>query len=368
MKKKHLLPDGLAVCGALLLLLALGLIAFLFPQSFSNWEKRYLAQAPRNFDPVQWTLNDDTETYLSDQMPLRQLLVNVHAQAQALTGRAVQLDAWPQGDAIIEKPVTASADTLQSRCDALAAFAGDIPCHFLTPPTHGSLLRDEMGAARRAVYDQESALYDALMARGDFVPLADAFEGQAHAYYYRTDHHWTLEGAYAAYQRYCDAAGLTPADWTGFELTQYAPFLGSTCSRSGLPFASADTLHCAEPKAALTLTIADDGSEYDHLIFPEQAASYDGYTVYLQGNHGLAVIETPGAPQRTLLLCKDSFANSFIPFLTANFSRIVAVDARYYAGSFRDALAAAGHVDEILFLYSLDSLANDTSILRKLRQ
>jgi len=368
MKKKHILPDGLAVYGALLLLLSLGLIAFLFPQSFSDWEKRYLAKAPAHFDPVEWTLNNDTETYLSDQVPLRRWLVNLHAQSLALTGRAVQLDAWPQGSAIIEKPVAASAGALQSRADALAAFAGDIPHHFLTPPTPGSLLRNEMGAARRAVYDQEAALYAVLSQRADFVPLADAFEGHADAYYYRTDHHWTLDGAYTAYRRYCQAAGLAPAALEAFSLTRYAPFLGSTYSRSGLPFASADTLHCAEPNAALTLTIADDGSEYDRLIFPEQAATYDGYTVYLRGNHGLLFIETPDAPERTLLLCKDSFANSLIPFLTANFSRIVAVDARYYSGSFRDALAAAGNVDEILFLYSLDSLANDTSILRKLRQ
>ena len=36
-------------------------------------------------------------------------------------------------------------------------------------------------------------------------------------------------------------------------------------------------------------------------------------------------------------------------------------------GSFRDVLDAAGQADRILYLYSLDSLVNDTAITRKLR-
>ena len=366
MKNKRFLPDGLAVYGGLGLLLILGICAFAFRQDFSVWEKRYLAQAPARFDPVNWQLNNDLETYLSDQVPFRRALVNLHAEAQALTGRAVQLDAWPQGDAIIEKPVEARLSALNSRINALVRFAGDIPCRFLTPPTAGSLRRSAMGVARRAVYDQEALLQQAVFENPRFVPLQDAFAGRADTYYFRTYHHWTLEGAWAAYRAYCQAAGLTPAEWEAFDITEYSPFLGTTYSRSGLPFARPDTLRCAEPKSPVTLRILDDGAVYDRLIFPEEAPTYDGYAAFLKGNHGLLLVENPAAPQRTLFLCKDSFANCLLPFLTQHFSRIVAVDARYYSGSFADALAQAGTVDEMLFLYSLDSLANDTSIARKL--
>ena len=57
-----------------------------------------------------------------------------------------------------------------------------------------------------------------------------------------------------------------------------------------------------------------------------------------------------------------------IPYLSANYGEITAVDVRYYSGTFSDALETAGKPDEILFLYSLDSLAYDTSIARKLRR
>ena len=40
----------------------------------------------------------------------------------------------------------------------------------------------------------------------------------------------------------------------------------------------------------------------------------------------------------------------------------------YPGGPRIDALAEAGQVDEVLFLYSLDSLGTDTAILRKIRR
>ena len=51
--------------------------------------------------------------------------------------------------------------------------------------------------------------------------------------------------------------------------------------------------------------------------------------------------------------------------LAADYRRIVAVDARYYAGTFSEAAAAAGKTDELLFVYSPDSLVNDTSVAGK---
>ena len=118
----------------------------------------------------------------------------------------------------------------------------------------------------------------------------------------------------------------------------------------------------------MSLSVPAEGLFADHLIFPEEAETYDGYAVYLKGNHGMLTIESPQAEtDQTLVVFKDSFANCFLPFLTGHYAKIIAVDARYMDISFRDALAQAGHVDQILYLYSLDSLVNDTAVTRKLR-
>ncbi len=377
MKQKRTIPDSVAVYGCLALLLLLGIAAFLFPTDFSVWERRAMAEAPSNYDIVDWTLQADLEAYLSDQVPFRRTLVNTYALLETATGRAVQLDAWPQMDGegklrFIEKPVSADNDAIQKRIDALNSLAGDIPHRFLTPPTAGSLLRDGMTGFRRAVYDEETALYKTVFQQENAVQLLADFVVTPNAgLYFRTDHHWNLAGAWTAYKCYCEAAGLTPAEEERFSWVNgdSAPrFLGTTFSRSGLPIAEPDILAYAEPVFPVTFHVLDDDTVYDHLIFPEEADTYDGYAVFLKGNHGLIEILNPAAPQRTLFVCKDSFANCVLPFLAANYSRIVAVDARYYSGTLNEALAFAGEADEALFLYSLDSLATDTSILRKIRR
>ena len=377
MKQKITLPDGLAVYGGLSLLLLLGIASFLFPTDFSVWERRALSEAPSNYSVTDWTLQTDLEAYLSDQIPFRRLLVNTYACFETATGRAVQLDAWPQTDGegsirFIEKPVSAENDAVQKRIDALNSLAGDTPHWFLTPPTAGSLLRDQMTGVRRGVYDEDAALYQTVFQQENAVQVLVDFAVTPNAgLYFRTDHHWNLEGAWTAYQCYCEAAGLIPAEKSQFTWItgDDAPrFFGTTYSRSGLPFAKADALAYAEPLFTVTLRVLDDGTEYDHLIFPEEAETYDGYAVFLKGNHGVIEIENPAAPERTLFVCKDSFANCVLPFLAANYSRIVAADARYLSGTLNEALDSAGHVDDMLFLYSLDSLATDTSIPRKIKR
>lgn len=69
----------------------------------------------------------------------------------------------------------------------------------------------------------------------------------------------------------------------------------------------------------------------------------------------------------TLVVYKDSFANCLLPLLSQHFRRIIAVDARYYNGMFSGALSMADDIHAILYVYSLDSLVNDTSIIRKAR-
>ena len=54
-----------------------------------------------------------------------------------------------------------------------------------------------------------------------------------------------------------------------------------------------------------------------------------------------------------------------MPLLSQHFRRIIAVDARYDSGVFSDALARSDDTKAILFVYDLDSLVNDTEIIKK---
>lgn len=369
--KKHSfrLPDGLAVGLGLSLLLAAGLFAAFWPQGdFSDFERRYLASAPGIPSLTDWQTDKEVESYLSDRIPFRRAMVGIDAAANVFTGRRTQLETWPVAGAFLEKPVNGTAEALNRRLSQLeeAAEKANAPWKLIVPTGHGYLLNERMNALLQPLYAAEAPLYEALAACEQYVALDERFNA-ANAYY-ATDHHWSMEGVYAAYAACCESLGIIPLPLEDFEITTFPGFYGTTYSRSGYPFAAADTLVCAQPKSGVQLTILDDGSRYDSLIFPEYAQTYDGYAVYLGGNHGLLEITNEQAAQGTLLVFKDSFANSLLPLLSAHFSRIVAMDARYYTGNFSNAIEAAGQVDQVLYVYSLDSLLNDTMVARKIRR
>ena len=365
-EKRFRMSDRAAVLLGLGLLLAAGLFALLWPHAdFSGTERRYLASAPSAPSLAAWTTDRETESYLSDRIPFRPVLVGLDACAEALTGRRTLLEAWPVAGAFIEQPVRGSAKTAERRLQQFGRLAESLhaPWNVVVPRTHGYLLREKMNGLLRIQYGQEQEIYAALEADGHFLDvLPDGTP--AEETYYRTDHHWTLAGAWRAYEACCLADGLPVYSLEDFERSRFSPFYGTTRARSGLPALRGDTLECAEPRGEIRMEV-EDGEAYDRLIFPEQAETYDGYAVYLNGNHGMLEITNPDAPGGSLLVYKDSFANCLLPLLAADYRRIVAVDARYYRGSFSEAAAAAGNVDKVLFVYSPDSLVNDTSVAGK---
>ena len=364
---KPVFRDAAAVLLTLALLLAAGLYALLWPHpDFSDAERRYLTEAPGVPSLVSWKTDQEVEDYLSDRVPFRSVFVGTDAVLRTVLGERTQLDAWPVADAILEQPVSGSPAVVSRRLEQFEALAErlGVPWNIIVPETHGYLLRDRMNVLLRAQYQEEEKLFEPLKADSRFLDVFPPETDPAEVYY-RTDHHWTLAGAYRAYLACCDAAQLPALTLDDYSLTRFSGFFGTTQSRSGLPPLRGDTLVCAEPQGPVRLTLPEQDQTYDHLIFPERAETYDGYAVYLDGNHGMLEIINENAPGGTLLVYKDSFANCLLPLLAADYSRIVAVDVRYYTGTFSDAAAAAGPADRLLFLYSLDSLVNDTALARK---
>ena len=369
-KHKFRIPDRITVIAGLLLLLVAGLAAILAQGGeFSVWERRYLAERPSVPDLTYWKTDKAVESFLTDHVPGRRTLVTLDSTAEFLTGRGSRLGAWYTSGTLVEPPVpveTSSLETKLRRFGRIADSAG-VPWHLLSPRSHGWLLRGSMAPIVAGAYDSEDEGYALLDASPNTVSMPDAFNADPDSMYYKTDHHWTLQGAYQAYLALAGSLGYEPLPLDSFRLTEYTGFKGTTLARSGLPSFWQDTLSCAEPESAVTMTAFDHGVETvsDHLIFPEEAATWDGYAVYLKGNHGTLIIERPDAPEGTLVVYKDSMANCLLPLLSQHFRRIIAVDARYDDGVFSDALTRSDDIKAILYVYSLESLANDTEITRK---
>ena len=86
------------------------------------------------------------------------------------------------------------------------------------------------------------------------------------------------------------------------------------------------------------------------------------YEVFTGGNHSLINIKTLSESGKKLLVIKDSYANSFIPFLTSHYSSIDVVDLRYYMDDIQSLIKSDG-ITDILFLYNASTFNDDNSIL-----
>lgn len=338
-------------------------------RTFSDSERRYLAERPvlTLQDADAWSFGDDVEAYLADQLPLRDVFVGVNAYVTLFTGRQVSEDVFADDEGyLVERPVTATADGIAKRMANLAALgkATGLQVHLLVPPSTGYVRRAHLPASLSALY-QDGALIAQL--RGcegvTLIETEAAFVKDGERYFYRTDHHWNADGAFAAYRLLMEQTGRTPLKPEDFYIHTVNGYVGSTRSRSALWLTRGETMQIYEPKTPVRVTFSNAEGEYGSLFFYAHLEEYDWYPLFLDGNHPLTVVENLSADaDGVLVIVKDSFANTLAPLLTPSYKTVVMVDPRFYRLPVSDVCKTYG-ATELLFVYSLERITNDTNLL-----
>ena len=118
-----------------------------------------------------------------------------------------------------------------------------------------------------------------------------------------------------------------------------------------LPDSVYDSVYYA-PEITAESVVCDgkDGTLYDR----DALTRKDKYELFLGGNYGQCVITTGTENGKHLLLVKDSFANSFVPFLLGDYETVTMIDLRYFRGSMAELAAES---DDILVLTEITNLA-----------
>ena len=354
-----------------LALLAVPLLFLLLPyRSFSDAERRYLADPPKLSDEKlsDWSFDDKTETFLADHLPVRDALVSINAYMTLYTGRQVSADVYCDSDGyLVEAPVGFDANEVARRLNRIAKLGettGLLPRLLIVPST-GYVRQETLPKTLAALYRDGEVFEQIEKAQGvSLVPVAERFKAEGQVWYYRTDHHWTADGAFAAYEAYMRAAGHEPLSRDAFTRREIAGYSGSTRSRSALWLHPTETLTIEAPKdCEITVTFSDDDGVYDSLFFEEHLKEYDWYPVFLDGNHPVTVIEnrSAAADAPVLILVKDSFGNTLAPYLVPSYRTIVMVDPRYTKQSVSELVAEYG-ADELLFCYSIERIATDEAL------
>lgn len=344
-------------------------------RTFSDSENRMLQQLPK-FSLNRLTtgrFTSDWEKYVVDQIALRDFWIGIKAEGEKLLGKRDNNGVYLGKDGYLlqkfESPDEEDLGNKVSVLNELALTNPEVNFSFMLVPNSVKVLEDKLPPFAKP-FDQEEYIDNIkkkLDSRISFINvLADLTFHKDEYIFYRTDHHWTTKGAYWAYRKLAKDLGFSPHDKDYFEITKVTnSFYGSLYSKSGFRNLKPDSIYLYSPKISEENNVLyyDQDESYDSLYQIGNLSKKDKYTIFLGGNHSLIKITTNKNHKKKLLIIKDSFANSFIPFLTGHYGEIYVVDPRYYNDSIDD-LIKSRNIKEALILYSVDNFSEDKALKR----
>lgn len=309
------------------------------------------------------------ESYLRDQFPGRDHWVSFQTDMELFMGKNEIHNVYiGKNHYLLEHYTEKEFDPQQisKNLQALEKFVGkakqNADVHVMMVPTKSWVLREKLPAF--APHYKEQKFYDALqqkLEKEDVLisvePVLDAHKEEE--IYYRTDHHWTTLGAWYAYEQYTKAAGgdLQRAQGKKKFRCISKDFYGTTYAKINYA-RQADKIEIYEPADKLRVVYNMGEKKTKTLYDFSFLKTADQYSVFTGGNQ--AVLEITGGIKngKTLLLIKDSFANSILPFLAEDYEKLVVVDLRQLNVS-GDRLLEMFSPTDILILYNSAQFAQD---------
>lgn len=351
-------------------------------RTFSEVENRNLEQLPAvDFGTPEKLFRDgnffngqfmrDFETYTTDQFIGRDAWVDLKARTERALGKKENNNVYfADNDTLITRFDQPAADRVTENLNYVNKFVEnvDIPVVFSLIPTQACIWADRLpeGAPNASQTDLMTQAQGAVTGATWADVYTPLMEHKDEDIFYRTDHHWTSLGAYYGYTGLASALGYTPVPLTDYTPTvRSTEFYGTVFSSSGVRWVKPDTITTYVPDDGITVvshTYDNSGNplEEQRALYVESFLSVkDKYSMFLGGNQSLGVVTNTNNPDGPkLLIIRDSYADSLVPFLTAHYSEIHLIDPRYYHLSVKDYVAQNG-IDQALVLYSVPNFVTD---------
>ena len=365
----------------------LGLLFFLLPvivlvssiilpdTGFSEKENRVLASRPAlKLDQIiSGGYEKQFETYENDQFPLRDMWITLKATTDRLMGKVEENGVYLGKNGYLMEAFNAPSQTqYDATVNAMTSFAqehSDLKQYALIAPNSVNILKSNLPAFAPAD-DQNpwiDKLKDSLTSAGvTFIDIRDTFtDHKAEDLYYHTDHHWTTLGAYYAYLQAAAAMGIDTSSDSYDKAPVSQTFKGTLSAKSGFRSGETDEIDVFLPNGdnALSSVVnyVDEQKKSASFYDTSKLNTRDKYALFFGGNHAQIKISTPTESNNSLLVLKDSYANSFIPFLAQHYRKIIMIDPRYYYGDLEQLLQVE-NVQEVLYLYNANTFFADTSL------
>ncbi len=394
-KKKFVMtPAKLMIALFTLVSLAIPIITAVLPkQESSEVENRSLAKFPSLVNhakldkaenladvigAVRWddiTVRDEDsymdklETYFSDHLVWREGWVRARNTMETLSGKKEINGVYTLKNQMIQVFKEYDEEVVNTSLNAMNRFAEthpDMQCSLMIAPTAQELFSTDIPSY--AGYLSEKTFIEECYKKMQGVTVIDCLSylsGHKSDYvFYRTDHHWTSLGAYYAYCAAAKALGYSSYGLNSFNIeTASSSFRGTlysnTLDNSVAPD-SIDYYHLASGEPNVKMTVYDGRKEtvYDSLYVRSYLDVKDKYSSFTGSNAPIVTIETDVDNGKSLLLVKDSYAHSLVPFLANHYSKITMVDMRYINTDLSQFIDVDSY-QQTLFVFNAISFSTD---------
>ena len=344
-------------------------------KDFSEQENRVLEPAPAFSLESLFAKKFTTqfESYTTDQFPFRDSWTTAKARCELAIGKEENKGVYLcAGGTLIEAFEAPDKTQLDTNIAAVKSFAenSSVPVYFALIPGNSEIHSDII--PENAPNDSQKDVIDYCYPNSGANNIDIYSDLAAHSgeyIFYRTDHHWTSLGAYYGYEALMEAMSYSPTPLSDFApQTVSDEFYGTVYSKSGMSWVKPDSIEIfAEQDEATQVTnyLTNEpasGALYDDSFLDKK----DKYSMFMGGNTPLVTIKTKNTDAPSILIIRDSYMDSLIPYLQNNFSEIYVMDLRYYKTQLAESTVSdyvdENGIDEVLVCYSVYNFGTDTNL------
>lgn len=340
-------------------------------ESFSENENRYLETFPKF--SIKNLLNgkfiESFEDYLTDHFPLRNTFISIKTFSEKILGKNDVNDVYFADDDYLiqsyKKPV--NNDRIVKVLKKFQDELNYVNMNLMIVPTSVTINKDLIPFAAPTYSELDTINYIYSQVNFDKIQLYDTLMEHKEDYqmFYRLDHHWTSFAAYYAYVEYAKHNNIEYYSLNSFDIEKVTDsFNGTLYSKTNDYTRKSDSIHVFSLKDSdYTVYYSDIDRKTDTLYEKSYLEKKDKYAMFLNNNHALIEITNNKLKNsKELLVIKDSFANSLVPFLVNHYEKVYVIDPRYYKKSI-SGFVKEKDIRDVLFVYNVNGLDNDLGIL-----
>ena len=362
-------------------------LVFMSPEKkpFSENENRYLAAFPElNFKSYKnESFMNGFDKWISDRFFGREDWIVLKNKTDSALGKTETNGVFIENGMMMQIWRDYDESMYQRNLKAINDFVEkhpEIPAYFMLVPNAQEVYKNNVPKYAE-IGDQKEYIdrfYSELKGFEGTIDAFSALMNRRNSYiYYRSDHHWTSYGAFVAYEAASQILGYNSRKYDDFTIEHAdSEFRGTLFSKT-LDFEITPdvidyyTLTEGEPEVKVSVFKNYDTEtnqviydEYDSMYFRSFLQVKDKYSSFLGQNSPIVTVENKNAKNdKSILLIKDSYAHSFVPFLSKEYTKVTMIDLRYINTDFQ-IMARLEDYDQLLFLYNVITFSEDENIIK----